>query len=184
MQNIFFPQPMLMRKKRNCFHWQKAMRFLLFNAEPGAKKIWWLTFVFIIRDDFIKCGQFYNEEKCVFLGKAFVAVWRFSWVRFFHWIPNCAGMTVMRYFGIRFVLRILFLQRSQRQATQKYRKKERPNKVENCHSDGSGNPGLKLQRFFLNWLLILKKILINAISLYFEVIFCNKAQRSRVDAVT
>ena len=32
----------------------------------------------------------------------------------------------MRYFGIRFVLRILFLQRSQRQATQKYRKKERP----------------------------------------------------------
>ena len=27
-------------KKRNCFHWQQAMRFLLFNAEPGAKKIW------------------------------------------------------------------------------------------------------------------------------------------------
>jgi len=32
---------------------------LLFNAEPGTKKIWWFTFVFIIRDDFIKCGQFY-----------------------------------------------------------------------------------------------------------------------------
>ena len=39
MLNIFFLQPMPIWNKPNCFHWQNAMRFLLFNAGPGAKKI-------------------------------------------------------------------------------------------------------------------------------------------------
>ena len=62
----------------------------------------------------------------------------------------CAGMTVMRYFRIRFMLRILFFQKIQRQALQEYRRKERSNKIENCDSLGSWIPGLKLQRFFFS----------------------------------
>jgi phage protein U len=49
-------------------------------------------------------------------------------------------MTVMRYFGIRFMLRILFFQKIQRQAIQEYRRKKRSNKIENCDSLGSWNP--------------------------------------------
>ena len=99
---------------------------------------------------------FMMKERFVFQRESFVAVWWFFWVRFFHWIPACAGMTVMRYFGIRFMLRILFFQKIQRQALQEYRRKERSNKIENCDSLGSWNPGLKLQRFFFSWSLILE----------------------------
>ncbi|SVE10553.1 uncharacterized protein METZ01_LOCUS463407 [marine metagenome] len=48
------------------------------------------------------------------------------------------------------MLRILFFQKIQRQALQEYRRKERSNKIENCDSLGSWNPGLKLQRFFFS----------------------------------